>query len=507
MLTTKTLNYTVEAGELEISFTYELTIGRVVDNFNVLYISPLRQGYDDLNNINLAIYPANIDITIDDFKGDNYRSFKDLLKAYSKTFPFNHDSIFYMSYKLNGVELFKGYLEELESIKAGENENEDNELRLTFVDGINNYKNMTLGNPYLLNRLYELGIMPRSNRIYGGSCAYGFQTFGHTSSGYQVWGIEYGDREQNIVELIEKFFRLLNPTAVIEFSNTFLFGDIQTITPDNEMVNIYQIRITRLLSNLLGRYVVLDKNESTPAVMVSAGFNYTSAELFELIYEDERYKTYYHNWEGNPSNNTSLLFRKGITEKTISDVLKLLALNLFSEFGFKDRQTIIWKHRRYETGAIRLQNILTMRKSIQTDKITGVKIKDYYTGNYGTDGFITTGTDDRHTEYSIPLNAVFTENGFEHRLVFTAGGQTRRVIDFKDLNNGYRALPHEVVSRAEYEAHKDIRDKYEITVDGVNINFYQLYFVLFENYNGYFKPIEIEKDTLNNVTRIIALEI
>ena len=190
--------------------------------------------------------------------------------------------------------------------------------------------------------------------------------------------------------------------------------------------------------------------------------------------------------------------------KKISDILKVLAKNTFSYFGLKDFNTFFFRHKRFVTSPTELTSIISMNKILTVDRINIVKINDYYTDNYGQDG---ENTGDKKIEYKIPLNAFPTDNGYEYRLNYYSGSTEKRVVHFYDSQINYKDLPQEVISRAEWEAHKNFRDQYEFELSGIDYEFDKTYSVNYENYSGMFRPITIEKNLLESKTKMTALEI
>lgn len=520
----------LDSGELIFDFLYnDGLVPLIAEDFDVLDISNLKSGYDDLKNIDLVIYPTNIDIRIDDFIGDNYTIIKELFNSYSQTYPFNWDLVFKLKIFLNNVEIFDGIIDELDhsgNDGSEETESDTEEIILSFIDKINMLKNINIGNPAVLDELFRLNLISRAagNTVNNHSFAYGFHNLtwfnvlGRT--GYVVTDMLNAEVNPPLKGMLYGILRLLNPYITIDFENEFLFGGQNT--PVNEMVTIDYVDIFRVFSNLLGRYVVLSKNEGgnvLPVIIDGFNFvpygiytlrNYNKANLFKVIYEDDNYITYYHNWSGNPDEDPQRLINQGTQANTVRDLLKIIAQNLFSFYGFRNPNEIFFNHRRFKSSATELTDISSIKKKIQSNKVDLVMISDMYVDNnksFAKEGNIY-GGEGETIEYKIPLNTVPTENGFEYRMVYRSGGHTYPVYNFYDKQNLYRDLPMKVIARAEYLAHKDLLDKYEIIKNGiVNIDYDKVYSVDFENYKGIFKPVVVEKNLKEDETILTALQI
>jgi hypothetical protein len=494
-------SYIIATGNLKFNFIYDYTAsGGGWADFDILNIGELSYGYDNENNIDLAIYPTNIDITIDDLEGNNYRCFKNFIEHYSLTYPYNFESVFILEIYHNERRIFKGILDELDSDK------DTWELTLSFVDGINKLKDISIANPAVLDKLFSRGIISRVRK--NGIAVYGFShvRFYGTSFETADWvvkGMETGDKDSNFKSTVVELFKLLNDNANVEFNIEYLFKD-NIGSPAGTIDNV---KIRRILSHLLGRYIVIYKDEEIHNIGYLPGYpEYSKPEYFELIYEDSSYRVFYHNFNG-VIDGSGYVFRPGVGAVSIGEMLKIIAKNLFSYFGFKDSGEVFLRHRRFTSNTTLLTNIISMNKALSVDKIQGVKIEDYYTNNYGTDGsdYGTEGL--RTVNYKIPLNTFPTANSFESRMLYWDGSHERAVIYFTDRQIGFTDIPQEVISRAEWEAHKNFRDKYEFELEGIDYEFDQTYSVDYLNYKGKFRPVELSKNLLNNRSTMKAIQI
>ena len=513
-LTYKT--YNIATGFIEFKLYYEETIAGALSPFEILSIGQLEYGYDNENNLDIAIYPANISLTIDDFNGDNYAIFTELLSSYSATYPFNFDDILTLEILVQGQRVFKGILDELES------DSDSLELTLRFVDGVNKLRDINIGNPYVLDWLHRSGLLTRtaliSNDLTPFAYSYGFKTIKPYSDGYGVKNLHQGDSNTSLQGLITSLFRLLDRYANVSFDNAYKFGDLNELLAN--YVTIDQVKVRRILSNLLGRYVVLSKSASYPTEIVNnkpgitvgdpgiPDYNYNKPERFDVVYEDTDWKVYYHNWDGNPDDYVQLKFEKGIDERSVSGLLKTIAKNLFSYYGFKTDGSVYWKHRRFTSSPVDIQrdNILSMSKILTVDRTEGVKIVDYYnSGQVGMEGTDYGGDNSGLLTYRIPLNTYATENGFEYRMTY--GSTDKEVIYFYDTQIDYKEVPMEVIARSEYLQFQAFRDKYEITLDGIDYSFHDTYRINYRNYSGTLRPVTMSVDLVSSQTTLTGLEI
>lgn len=509
-MSTLVKTYRVASGELKFEFVYSSLHGSLTD-FSIVDMSPLRYGYDSDNSKSVSIYPANIDLVIDDLEGDNYANFRKFYSHYNAVYPFNHYDVLHLVISLNGEVIFKGLIDEVS------NEYDSRSVKLSFVDGINRYKDAQVGNPALLQQLYSAGVIPRTPSLGSYAFAFGFAkldyltttTIGQivNSPGYFPGRIDVGDKDVRLELAIKQLIYVLRSDLNVEYQNDYKYGDEGVATGD--MVGIDQLNIRRIMSNLLGRYIVIVKTAGrhNQIADVEPRAEYQAPDKFEIFYEDDTHLVYFHNWSGNyPLNINEKKWEKGLDEKKVSEILKTLAVNTFSYFGLKGSNTFFFRHKRYSSSATPLSGIRSMSKSLAIDKVNEVVIKDYYSDNYARKGN-NYNIDDQSLEYKIPLNAFRTANGWEYRLNYFAGGQEKRVVHFYDQQLQIRDIPQELLSVAEWQSHKDHLNQYEFELAGINYHMDKTYSIDQDNYTGLVRPITIEKDLLEEVTQMTALEI
>lgn len=509
--------YSIIEGQLEFEFNYDPAVS-VLTDFEITDISELRYGYDSADPKEISIYPSNISIVIDDFSGDNYKNFKKLYEAYSPKYPFNFHTTFNLLIKLNGTLMFNGIIDELES------DHENKSLTITFVDGINKYKDVQISNPDMLVELYTRGMVPRLQYtipfgIGSYAYAYGFNRVRYMDTsilpievetpGYMIDRVANADKLVNLSGVIREMIKVLRPGIAVEFRNEFKFGSADT--PIDEMMFINSVWVKQILQYLFGRYVVIPKHAGryNNIGYISDSPEYTKPDYFKVVYEDYAKKVFYHDYSGEVEEEGSTFeIYKGIDEKTIADILKVIAKNLFSYYGLKSVNTFFFKHKRYSLITTNITDkIMSMNKVLTIDKVDYVKIQDYYTEEYGEDG--SNFNNDKTINYKIPLNAVRTASGGinARMLYYDLSGNVKDVDYFYDPVTGYRDIPQEVISRAEWESHKTFRDQYEFELSGIDFEFDETYYVNYENYTGKFRPVTLEKNLLESRTKMTALEI
>lgn len=498
--------YHTASGELRFEFVYSALLGSL-DDFDIVDISPLRYGFDSDDPKAISVYPANIEITIDDLTGDNYTRFRKFFSHYNAVYPFNHYNVLHLVITLSGEVIFKGLID-----KVG-NEYADRTVTIDFVDGINRYKDAQIGNPYLLDRLWFRGVLPRTSSE-GNAYAYGFGSLpylthssgGQTvhSPGYFPGNIQSGDMDARLDGVIRELIWCHREDLTVSYQNELRYGDENT--PVSEMVGIEQLRVRRVLSNLFGRYVAIRKITGlrNRIADVEPRLEYQSPDRFEVVFEDDDYVVFRHNWDGVLGDGT--VWEKGVEEKKVSDILRLLAVNTFSYYGLSGSSKFFFQHKRFSSDPVNLTFVKEMSKSLMIDKVNEVVINDYYTGNYARKGN-DYNIDDQRLEYKIPLNAFRTLFGWEYRMNYYADTAIKRVIYFYDPALSIRDIPQEYLSLAEWQYHKDHLSQYEFELSGIDYHMDKTYRINVDNYDDYLRPVTIEKHLLDDFTNMTALQI
>lgn len=498
-MSTITKEYNVAAGLLRFKFYYADWI-TVPEEFHIVDISPLEYGYDLNDSRSIAVYPSNIRLKITDFGTDNYDKLRTYFANYRVSYPFDNQIIFTLTIQLNGVTKFYGYIDEIDA------EYNDGIINLTFVDGINTYKDLQVYNPYFLRKLFLESIIPRSQSYIGEAYGYGFGFTEYINNkGYRVGSISTGDKDSTMLtQLIDVLVKSLNEEMTIEIDNTMKYG--KEVGPLSDFVNFDRLFIRDIMQFLFGRYLVIKK---LTGYINSVHYNsndpeYAKTEYFQKVYENDSYLVYQHTWSGTYGNQR---YEKGIDEKNITDILKAIARNTFSYFGIKQGQLFFFRHKRFKSQSIELKDIESISKSMTTDRVNYVEIIDYFEGNSALRGQKYSDTD--NISYKIFMNAFFKNFAYVNRLFFypEGGGNRINVNHFYDPEIGYRGGPMDVIAECEYRSNKNFLDQYDVVINGVGHEFDQSYKVDYDNYQGILRPITLSEDFLLNKTQMSAIEL
>ncbi|MBS1513853.1 MAG: hypothetical protein JSS63_02400 [Bacteroidetes bacterium] len=498
------IDLALASGNYRFIFHYNKIIAGTLTDFVIYELSNLSQGFEDENNDDLAIYPANIDITIDDETRTNFLRFKNLKDGYSDSYPFNFENVFYLEiYKDINVLWFKGILD---TVEQGV---EDYRVTLKFVDGINKLKDVSLGNPFVLDFLYQKGLI---NRIDNGTMqngsyfAYGYKTEEHNLAAHIFCGtginIEGADKDVYLKSVIENLFKLLNTQIILHFQNEFRFQEVENNYLEAE---ISEVMIKRVCSNLFGRYIVLKKSDYSSLVKSSHDLDYTEPSNYQVVYEDSTWITYYHNWEGTLFPK---VFHKGMNERKLSDFLKYLCRNLFSYYGFETPNKVFWRHKRFTNPSTSLNRILKLDADTSINKINSIRVKGINNKNEYLQGNSYENSTYDNLSFEIPFTVEDTTWGHESWLYFKRNSSDHQVVNIVDLQTNFTpAKVQEIIAKDEYELRKESRLKIETEVEGVDYTFNDTYKTVHENVQYVFRPIMMEKDLVNNTTKITGIEI
>lgn len=498
--------YRIASGELRFDFHYSSLLGTLSD-FYVLDISPLRYGYDSDDPKEVSVYPGNIELVIDDINGDHYRELRNFHSHYSAVYPFNHYDVFYSTISLNGNIVFKGVIDALSA------DYENRTVSLTLVDAMNIYKQAQVGNPYLLSALNAAGIVPRFTFVNNWAHAYGFggldyvttSTIGQSviTPGYRPKLITTGDRDVPFPFLVRELVKALRSDMIVEQVNNLKYGDAGV--PVTNYAGFDQVSVRRIMSTLLGRHVAIRKiaGRYNQIAEVDSDLDYQKPAAFNLVFEDDTWLVYYHNWSGVVAQNK---YEKGVDERTLADLLKLIATNTYSYCGLRSSNVFYMAHKRRRINAIPLTSVLEISKALMIDQINEMVVRDYYTDNYARKGN-QYNIDDQKYEYKIPLNAFATQNGFEYRMNYYVNGQEKRVIYFFDPELNITDIPQEYLSIAEWQYHRNQISRYEMTLPGVAYSMADCYRIAIDNYSDTVRPVTLSLDFFNDVAQMTALEI
>lgn len=527
-------NYKLLSGDYEFCF-----IGNIPRDFSVQDISTLSQGFEDETFDDTAVYPSNIEITVDDYDetGSLYNFFLWVLANYKNTFPFDYENVFYLLIKRNNEEFFKGYLEDMErDLKA-------RQIKLRFTDGINKLKNVSFGNPRLLDFLFQQGVISRTDIILGYAIGsneplylgyqYGFNTnwqrrhIGDPSQGTFSFspGSVMDEPPVKLVTFIRALFKSLDPDISAALDMQMKFCD----KAENKIVDAESVYIRNVLSNFLGRYLVFLKFPVDPNFGIKEIRNINNGDFmkFEKVFEDERYIVYYHNYRG-PAPDINLNFHsynRGFGSIKVSEALRYLANNFFSYFAFNGPKKIIWRHKKTANTFMPLERINDLIVSSDVPKIEQVKVKDSANGIEGVTGNLnlnTNLTEMQSVELTIPFTAKDFPYDEKHFLFFydyeNETGDETPVAKLKDLQftgaGGNTGYIQEQISKSEYykqfisiQPDERRNSRFEINAEGIDFDFSETYKFLFRDYDVFIKPLMMEKNLQENTTKITGVRI
>lgn len=528
--------YKLLSGEYEFCF-----MGNLARDLDIFEISELSQGFEDPDNDDTSVYPSGIEITIDDFDNNsgNYNFFLNALKSYNNRFPFNYESVFYLLIKKDGVNFFKGYLENVER------DVKEKKVVLRFTDGISKLKNVNLSDPHFLEYLYNKQIIPRYEINLDGELKgyqYGFGAGIHSNSeNHGHYFINPGtvlgqEKNMNLALFIQEMFRILNPNITVDFDTRTLFSDDSGV----HQRGFTFLVIRKILSNLLGRYLVLRLDVARRILDVwrpprddESVSQYAKDFLyaFEKVYEDEHYITLYHNWGGPvlpPSVNIHEIpipeyFNQGLGPLKLNDLLKTLARNFFCSYSFSSCEKVSWRHKRYISNAQELTRINSLNIIADSKRTDFVKVSDAYNGVESSSGHAGTNAgleDINKLEFSIPFTATAAIYNEGSRLFFPSpilGDYMAPVAKMKDQENEDSNPNPDYIQQRIATSERNKKDAgsvtYEIEVEGVEYDFCKTYKIISSDSNGlprltaYIQPVMLEKNLKENKTKITGVRI
>lgn len=496
------------SGKYWFKFHYNESLAGELKNFVILNLSNLIQGFEDENNDDLAIYPSNIDVTIDDEDRTNFKKLVTLRNLYSKSYPLNFHSVFYLEiYKDVETNLwFKGYIESLEQNV------EDYTIVINFTDGINRMKDISIANPYVLEYLYQNQLLTKVTSDNEAIIAYGYKQFdaiGAQNNFRIPCGLEKlnSDKRVNFLNLIIKLFKLFNSDIQIDpFIPGFTFFSTKNITVE---IDFWNADLKNVSSNLLGRFVVI--NKASHLELGQNELEYTNPNFYEVVYEDESSITYWHNWSGVARNgNLSQLLHKGVEDKHLNEVLKAIARNLFCCFGFEGPNKVYFRNKTNYNNVVNLQRLLRFEVNTAFQEISSVRVKDMYGNSSHKEG----QDFDKGNRLNISIPFAFTDteyspnNDIDYRLVTTDPYFYFPIVGLKEFYPPKRRdLFQNMIAKKEYELKKNPYCKVTVEVEGIVYKFSDNYKAVHENVEYTFRPIMMEKDLVNNTTKITGIEI
>lgn len=449
-------------------------------------VSELEHGFEDQDE--LTIYASNIDITIDDISTVNYVRFKTLLAQYNKQYPYNFNDVLTLTIIKNNSTIFTGILYSVEyEIKPGGSISEY--IKLTWTSASERLKDITFGNPAVLNELWNAGFMHRIP-IYGGGIFYGY-AYGWESGFVDdqfkrliLGRAVAGGSNTSFNNLINSLYRLINPYIHVTMNHDWLFG--------NNNYHITQLHIFGLHAHIFGRYFV--KLESSPLITGLGNSNIWERHQDALV-NGELYSCYYYR-EGN----------EGVPDRKVNNALKYLARNFGCITGMTSIDAAYFNKRFYPLStAINLSNILSLRKETFLKRVILVKIYDDFTQEISVRGNDIYGLDEEDKlEYHIKLSSYNYGNISGYNLMDVNGNGIYGVTD-PVIN--YSGSLSQVLGELEWRTRNKHRDKYTVEVLYEDIVFNNIYKINDQGYWRYFRPMKLSQDIITGKSIIEGIEL
>lgn len=515
--------YSIQEDEFNVDFIGDFPAGSGDGSELIITdISALKAGLDNITSDDASVYPGNIEIKID---GIHFDLFNNLYGRYNNIYPFNYEEILYLRIKKNGNLIFKGYLEKI--YKQGII---SPDITLRFTDGINKLKNVTMGNPYLLDLLYSKGMIRRykynnTNTLVGDIYVYGFGPGGSITFAPNTYtfqpdypyrpGSVY-DKNVNLQAVIEELFKVLSPGITVEFDTRLKFKG-RTSAYEAEFNELF---VRYVSSNLFGRYIVMKKgpfNTTRDFGITNNGAD--DYNTYTVIFDDGTYKVFYHEYKGvvpyvdpePPHAPAFKYFNKGIGPVKLNEFLKTIAKNFFARFEFYAPGKVKWYHKkRAEAEDFEsIDHIIDYQEESPDIAAEGVKLTDMYNGLEGATGSAGVNSvleDYQKIEFSLPFTAFELPYDEEERLYFlnngdSPGAEEIDAVKMKvEANGGYEYIQR-ALAKAEYNKQfiqtgrtdKKLRPKRTIIAPGTDYVLYKNYEFPHDGIIKNIKPVQIEK--------------
>jgi hypothetical protein len=454
-------------------------------DFDITDVSELEHGFEDQDE--LTIYPSNIDITIDDISGGNYNRFKTLLDEYNKTYPFNFQDVLTITIKKNGNEKYVGILFNVEYEFEPSGGNVSEHIRLTWVSGCQKLKELEFGNYYVLEKLWQAGLIQRTEvrrfgvgELVGYMYGYNVAFVGLPGNGNILFFGEPVASVRNIFRFIETLFQILNPNCFLEINHNWLF---------NDLYSFQQLFLYGIEGYLTGRYFVKIENE-----------------FVIFAHDPGRWQRQQHSmvngvewsvWWDSDGN-------EGVPDRKLNEALKFISRNFGAMAGMTSFNRAFFRKRFYTnpTEAIDItSDALNVRKETFLPKKSQVKINDLfqrYTASRGELSY-----DDNLLEYNILLSAY--DNG-------SGGGANlfsplfEYILNVTDTGISYRYKLSEVLAELEWRTRMITRSKFNFDINSTNLSFTSFYSIIHRNEIKYIRPVKMREYLLDNRTEIEGIE-
>ena len=305
----------------------------IADNFNfdIIEISELETGYD--GDDELAIYPGNIKITIEDYSRSAFLKIKSLYDKYVNIPPFNFKSVFFVKIYLNNsaASIFTGKLD------TDIDDWNKQELTLTFTNAVNLIKNVDVRNPNILNKFCEkkcakwnvinVEILNGNKYLWGlGSIDWSIASNGS----YTITGVTMDDEVLSLytdaifTKFLDAMFESFNKDIVKQIIPTIKFQNTGGTTPTIGGIASLRLPGIKPVYDMFGRYMIIQSEFSIRFNNIADHFDYISTYKFQ-------------DGRGNLKDYQLWCWKSGhgyAEELNAGELLKLIARSFFSRVIF-----------------------------------------------------------------------------------------------------------------------------------------------------------------------------
>jgi len=476
-------------------YQYKFTTG-IFDNenfdFDIVDTQPLEHGFESSSpdQQDSVMYPSNLEFTIDDFSGGNYIKFKKLLDRYNVFYPYNFSDVLVLTVSKNNVEIFTGVLYMCEYNM--DYSQPDQYIKLTWVSGCNFLKDLQFGNYYILEKLYQIGAIQRTevrrdtdNLFYGWVYGYDIARVQHLIGNIHDTLVYERPHTTpfDVVTFIKQMFQFINPNVNLDINHNWQMSTDGThydkVLTDINYRGIETYITGRYFVKIESQFVKFDAN-----TWVRQQDSIVNGTLYSVWYE--------HNGNLDHNNNP---YDEGVPDKKLNSALKFLTAEFNCICGMIS-YTKAFLRKRYFTNPnpVELPGAYTINKTTFLRAKQYVKIHDDFLNVNAIQGVYLYGlSESLQLQYSIGGQ------------IFAAGFLITSVKD-TGMNN-YRNTVREVVAMLEWQTRHKTRDKYTIDVEGTDIDFLKDYKINDEGTFVTVRPIKLQIDTVNNVSKIEAMEV
>jgi len=469
----------------EFIFSTSVNVGF---DFDITDMSDLEDGFLDTND-ELMMYPGNIDITIDDLSEGNYNRFKTLLDQYNAQYPYNFADVLTMTIKKNGSEIYVGILSTCEyEFEPPEISGEIKEfIKLRWLSGVSKLKELEFGNYYVLDKLYQVGLISRINVYKAGEhigYMYGYDFAVIMPNSTLLFSEPIATRV-NIYDLLYEIFKFINPQCFLSINHNWLYND----------THIFQELICYGIEpNITGRFFV--KKESVYVVFAHDPGRWVRQQ--HSMVNGEEWSVW---WDSDDN--------EGVPDRKLNEAVKFIARNFGAIAGMTSFNSAFFRKRFYINPAEAVDitdNAKNIRKETFLRKVSEVKINDLFPNPVYTAKRGETSQGKNLLEYSITLSAYDAGNSSGANLLIYVGNNQQYVLRVTDPNLPISDKLSEVLAELEWQTRKVSRDKFTFEIDTTDVNFTQYFKITHKGETKYIRPIKMQRYLLENKTQIEGVE-